>query len=256
MADVPGAPVPACRCPFTGAPTSMRCGQHRSDIDALRVPKDDLSWCKVFRILPWPGGRGRTTVGGMREYRFGVALIVVLVGCNSRESVPERASPREVAAQRRRAHLDDPARAASWLRDNLDRASTVVGYVIDPSIPDAPVAQRLSRTDAGLEAFHGYPIRARFDLAAADHAALRAALLTSVDGGARIEGDGRPACFLPHHALHVVVAAGAFDLLVCFECVQLEIWDGTGELANLVIDRSAQATFERMLPDPSLGERR
>lgn len=180
-----------------------------------------------------------------------LALLVLLGACRGGDTRPERASRQEATATLtpRRVAFDDAAGAATWLRGNLDRATALTGFAISPSARVRRVADMaipFGRTIDGRDAFYGYPIMRRHELARPDRAALIAALLVSIEGGSG--RDGSPACFSPHHALHVVIADQSYGLLVCFECLQLEVWDHRGPIANVPIDASAAPVFERLLP--------
>ncbi len=186
-----------------------------------------------------------------------LALVVLLAACRGGDATLERTLRQEATATAtataspapRRIAFDDGAAAATWLRGNLDRATTLTGFAISPDARVRRVADRaipFGRAIDGRDAFYGYPIMQRHELAGPDRAALIAALLVSMERGSG--RDGSPACFSPHHALHVVIADQSFGLLVCFECLQLEVWDHRGLLANVPIDASAAPLFERLLP--------
>ena len=65
------------------------------------------------------------------------------------------------------------------------------------------------------------------------------------------DDDGSLACFEPHHALHVAEGSRSFDLIICFTCESLEIWDRGGLLGRATMGRSSAATvFDRHIPAP------
>ncbi len=175
-----------------------------------------------------------------------LALVVLVLACDRRASAPPAPAPGlTVAADARPlVHTAECQRETARLRDQLGRATAMTGYAIDPRgyDPDAP--------DAGDGRLRGYPIRARYALDAAARAELTAALLTSVAGGD--DASGAPACFDPHHAVHVELPDGALDLIICFECVQLEIVRPGEPDTFLLIDRSGEGVISRLIR-PAVG---
>ena len=74
------------------------------------------------------------------------------------------------------------------------------------------------RTHEGKDRFHGYVIRGRAELRDPD---MRKRLLSALYSSL---GHGMPGilCFDPRHAIHAVRNGHSVDLLVCFQCEQVE----------------------------------
>ena len=159
---------------------------------------------------------------------------------------PSAQEQRATAAAERQRYFADPERTVGWLRDHLARATSVVGYAIEPEWQHHAVGDRYI-SDEGPELFRGYPIRNRVDIDLATFTPMREALMAALEG----DDAGSLACFEPHHALHVAEGSRSFDLIICFTCRSLEIWDRGGLLGGATMGRSSAATvFDRYIPAP------
>jgi hypothetical protein len=59
---------------------------------------------------------------------------------------------------------------------------------------------------------------------------------------------GIPAqCFNPRHAIHAQNGEHRVDLLICFECGQIESWVDGGKMGVTLVSGSPQATFDPLL---------
>ena len=56
-----------------------------------------------------------------------------------------------------------------------------------------------------------------------------------------------PMCFNPRHGIRVVRGGQETDLLICFECHQVEVWRDGHVVATWTTDASPQATFDEAL---------
>lgn len=93
-------------------------------------------------------------------------------------------------------------------------------YEVDPSAPDE-VVRRPIKTPLG--SFHEYPILGAVRISdAGELASIRQAVADLETDGERWSG-GVSACFLPRHCLRVSTASGTAELLICYECTQVEI---------------------------------
>lgn len=91
-----------------------------------------------------------------------------------------------------------------------------------------------------------YPIVGRVELPVG---AERAKLLSRLYQGIA-EGDqnSRAGCFEPHHAIRATRGERTVDLVICFQCVALEVWDLADEhFARAQISGAARPELERLL---------
>lgn len=181
------------------------------------------------------------------HYRSAYLLVSLATACADKPApAPSPADQRATAAAQRQRYFADDERTVAWLGDHLARATSVVGYAIEPEWQHHAVGDRYI-SDEGPELFRGYPIRNRVDLDLATFTPMREALMAALES----DDDGSPTCFVPHHALHVAEGSRSFDLIICFTCESLEIWDRGGRLGTASMGRSSAATvFDRYIPVP------
>jgi hypothetical protein len=78
---------------------------------------------------------------------------------------------------------------------------------------------------------------------AADRKRLSEALLKGA-----AENDGEVAsCFEPRHALRVTRNRRTFDFVICFECLQVVVYEGDAELGYFLVSESPQPVFNEVL---------
>jgi hypothetical protein len=78
-------------------------------------------------------------------------------------------------------------------------------------------------------------------------AAVRERLNNALQAGVRAS-DGRAyACFNPRHGIRVTRAGVVTDLLICFECRQVQVWRGGQEIAYFLVSDSPQPVFNEVL---------
>lgn len=98
--------------------------------------------------------------------------------------------------------------------------------------------------------FHGYRIVGQTQVT---NARTRADLLGALYGGI---GKGDPqACFMPRHGIRAGHGKQTVDLLICFECDRIEIYDEFGDLGASV-QASAQPVLDRVLTDAHVSLKR
>jgi len=92
--------------------------------------------------------------------------------------------------------------------------------------------------------FHDYPVLGRADVPAADRPALVAALYRALNEN----NDTVASCFSPRHGLRVEKGDRTVDLVICFECLQIEGHgaDPSKETGGLTSE-SAEPTFDALL---------
>lgn len=94
------------------------------------------------------------------------------------------------------------------------------------------------------DAFHGWKVLGRTVL---DAAALRREVVASITKGVA-DTDGRRAlCFEPRHGIRAHSGDTAVDLVICFECMQVEAYVNDKLVEGVPTTSSAEATLDRIL---------
>lgn len=77
--------------------------------------------------------------------------------------------------------------------------------------------------------------------------ATRNRLLSALDRGAK-ENDGRvAACFDPRHGIHATSAGKVIDLVICFRCLQVEVFTDGKPTGGFLTSSSPQPIFDQVL---------
>ena len=58
-----------------------------------------------------------------------------------------------------------------------------------------------------------------------------------------------PACFFPRHAVRTVRDGKAYDFVICFQCIQVQVYGGMLSPFPYLVDKSAEPLFDQMLTD-------
>jgi hypothetical protein len=122
----------------------------------------------------------------------------------------------------------------------LDKASTVELLSLDPA--------GIAKTDDVPEKdrFHGYRVLGRTTLKDADP---RKAVLAALDKGIK-DSDGKVArCFNPRHGIRASADGKSVDLVICFECLQIQAYQGEVRNGGALTTRSPQPLFDKTLRD-------
>jgi len=88
---------------------------------------------------------------------------------------------------------------------------------------------------------HGYRIMGSAEVADAE---LKKQLVGAVKKAVQDSDGTVAACFMPQHALRVVRGNSSADLVICFHCLQLEVYQGTVH-AGASITREGLGLFEK-----------
>lgn len=112
--------------------------------------------------------------------------------------------------------------------------------------PDWPTKESL----ADPTTLHGYSVRGR---AVLDSRPLRQELLGSLGDAAR-ENDGMvAACFNPRHALIAEAQGKTCEVIICFECLTFQIFDGEEYVETVDLSETPRRTFDRIFTDAGLS---
>jgi hypothetical protein len=99
-------------------------------------------------------------------------------------------------------------------------------------------------SEAPPEQFHGWRILGRMKIT---DAATRRKLNDSLRKGAR-ENDGMAAgCFNPRHGIHLVKGDQVVDLVICFECLAVDVREEGKRGKGFLVSPSPQRVFDQVL---------
>jgi len=123
-----------------------------------------------------------------------------------------------------RGDQDSGVRAPSFSLERIEGATILEVLSLDPE-PGVPDAEGNASAAKNGPSFHGWPYRARSaTISKEDQAALLKELGTMLVDPPEVT----IACQLPRHALRLQTPTGDLDVLICFECSNLEIYDAAG----------------------------
>jgi len=125
--------------------------------------------------------------------------------------------------------LPDPVNRALHHRS----ARTVTLYSLEPR-----------STNANAKIFHGHTILGETTI---DDAAARKKLFAAFRKGVADHDGSVAACFLPHHGLRIESDRGTLDLVICFECAQVKVYENGVPSEALLISTSPRAAFDELL---------
>ena len=127
----------------------------------------------------------------------------------------------------------EPARTEEQVAPRLEvflNAREVEVFSLDP-LP-WPIAQK--RYGPGFAELYDYPVLGRVVISdAAEVTTIRAAV-RDLDRAAKAWSGGVASCFDPRHCLRVTTTTGTHDLLICYACCEVHIFDGTRRLDGLL----------------------
>lgn len=121
-------------------------------------------------------------------------------------------------------------------RQILFQATELELVAVDPAWPT-----KESRADPAT--LHGYTVRGR---ATITDRAKRLELLTSLADGARENNGMVAACFNPRHALIAKHDGKVCEIIICFECLTFQVWDGTDKVESVDLSETPRGTFDRI----------
>ena len=64
--------------------------------------------------------------------------------------------------------------------------------------------------------------------------------------GVRSSNGTVAACFNPRHGIHATRQGRTVDLLICFECLQIEIFEAERKIAGVLTSRSVEADVDAL----------
>ncbi|MCA9000401.1 MAG: hypothetical protein KDB61_00660 [Planctomycetes bacterium] len=133
-------------------------------------------------------------------------------------------------------HVDFGDELAQPYRDILFQAPSLELIATDPDWPTEE-----GRKDPAK--LHGYTVRGRAPLEAREE---RLELLEALARGARENNGMVAACFNPRHAIRAEWQGEICELIICFECLTFEVWDGEKRVEVVDLSESPSGTFDRL----------
>ncbi len=126
------------------------------------------------------------------------------------------------------AKLPDVARAA------LDGAERLELWSLDPTLRETPAA----------DGFHGWRALGRVTV---EDAAERARLVDALAKGVAGNDGVVAACFNPRHGVRAVHDGKTVDLVICFECLQVQMFVDASASEGFLTTSAPQPSFDRVL---------
>jgi hypothetical protein len=91
--------------------------------------------------------------------------------------------------------------------------------------------------------FHGWRVLGRTTVKGGDKAAALAALRAGIS-----ENDGTVAgCFIPRHGIRATAAGRTVDLVICFQCMSMQVFEEGKATVQALTTAAPQATFDKLL---------
>ena len=156
-------------------------------------------------------------------------LLLAGIACSGSSDLPTPFTPK-ASPQVARPVLPE---AASRILDTPDVLEVLS---LDP--------RHTSRPSKG--AFHGWEVLGRESLREQGR---RQELVAALEKAIR-ESDGAVAlCFEPRHGIHATSGANSVDLVICFHCLQVEVYLGSSQASSVPTTESAERVLDRLLKD-------
>ena len=124
---------------------------------------------------------------------------------------------------------------------NYEAADEFVLYSIDGS-------ESRFAPPADVEVFRGIAVLGKTSI---DDPKKRAELMSALYGGIDENDDRIAECFNPRHGIHIVQGEQITDYVICFECLQVEIYKGDKRSRELTTE-STRGVFNQYLKEAGL----
>src|SRR5262245_44192703 len=143
------------------------------------------------------------------------------------------------ACEAKENKLSDDAKAI------LEQADQFELYSLDPE----------QTKEKPKDTFHGWKVLGKTTV---KEKADRGKLMESLQKGIKDNDGTVAACFNPRHGLKATKGDKTVELVICFECYQVEVWLGENR-DSVLVTRSPQPAFDKVLKDakvplPKKGE--
>jgi hypothetical protein len=98
------------------------------------------------------------------------------------------------------------------------------------------------------EKFHGYPVLGKVEIT---DAGKRKEIIAALKEGLAHDDGSIAACFWPRHAIRVVDKGRTIDYVICFQCYQVQAYDGNAKSVKPVT-REPQPVLNRHLKEAGI----
>ncbi|HVS36600.1 MAG TPA: hypothetical protein VMS17_13640, partial [Gemmataceae bacterium] len=160
----------------------------------------------------------------------GKSLLIVLKREKPDQPKPNEAQPKDDLTDKF-THLPKEVQAVLEQADQLDV------YSLQPPNPPKEKPQV-------KDVFHEYKVLGKTTI---KDAAVRKKLVEEIEKGVA-NGFGAAGCFNPRHGLRATHDGKTVDLVICFECTSIEIFNGTAQ-SFVWTGRGPQELFDKVLKD-------
>jgi hypothetical protein len=212
-------------------------------LDKFNIPKTTLEF---RRVIPYEKAAELVKDEATRKL-FGQVLDkdgqIVLLGSRSIPPVGRYclvrmsgAAPKVVGGPYRLTYLIMPNPIPEAATGALDKAGTLELVSLNPERP----------RERPRDNFHGWKVLGRTAVKDKEKCKrLAAALRRGVE-----ESEGvAAACFNPRHGLRVIRDGKPVDFVICFECLQVQVFEGNRSLKGFLISGSPERAFDKALRD-------
>jgi hypothetical protein len=124
----------------------------------------------------------------------------------------------------------------------FDKADEVTLYALQPDNPPVLPEER----DPAQERFYDHPVIGK---SAVKDAAARQALFDAFRRGVRDHDGSVAGCFIPRHGLRITSGEKTVDLVICFECRQVLVYENDKRGPGMLISGSPRGAFNKALRD-------
>ena len=122
----------------------------------------------------------------------------------------------------------------------LEKANKIEILSLDP--------MRIKDKEKTKDSFHGYPILGRTEVKEEVQKKVLNSLLEGMVG--KID---MAKCFNPRHGIHAEYDGKAVDLVICFECNQIGVYEATStNLKFFAISKTPKPVFDKILEDAGI----
>ena len=139
------------------------------------------------------------------------------------------AAPADEPGETNPVHFPEGARAA------LEKAAEIEVLSLDPD-----------GGEKSPDAFHEFKVLGRTTVKDED---ARAALTSAVLKGVAASNGNTGRCFEPHHGLRAVYDGHTYDFVICFHCLQIQVYVGKALLDTTPTTTSARPTLNKILKE-------
>jgi hypothetical protein len=123
----------------------------------------------------------------------------------------------------------------------LDQAESLEVYSLDPSrVRPKPGEEKEDKR----ETFHGFRVYGKATVKDPD---TRKKLVAAFKAGVEDSIGAAALCFNPRHGIRVTHNGKTFDFVICFECLQIRVYEGETEGKTVLTADSPQPVFDKIL---------